>query len=185
MGRSTQFTNAFGDEPRLKFDIRRIVRLVLVVAGLVGDSQMNFNTRTWFGRPINVTGPQFGVDVVLDTSDSGAHYSPEEAIHEIQNRLGAAEIFRKWNDLPQFGIVLPCRAVLLENSWFGETKSENALLEVADEEQVGFAGLPREGAKDRVLRGVDILTFIHEHELEATLPLLRQWCWAGSFRSEQ
>ncbi len=62
----------------------------------------------------------------------------------------------------------PCGFVGLENVRVGEPKAIDALLHVADEKAI--AGGATQRGEDGVLRGVDVLIFVHEDVREPALP---------------
>src|ERR1700744_2732394 len=114
------------------------------------------------------TGTQLRRFIISHPADFLAHDEAENGIYKIKQALATAEIFGQRDDLACRR--MPLAGVVAENFRVGQAETVDALLHIADEETIGDVTIAGKGGNDAVLRRIDVLIFIHEHETKFVAP---------------
>ena len=183
-----KFTQPARDEPRFFpgfFEFRQIViagfivRRPVIASAFESQQQLRARRRIFgeaeFRAVFRRAELQSRPGVVTHTADFLAHEQLKNGIHKTEQALATAKIFGKGNGLTV--AAMPGFGVIAKDFRVGQTKAIDALFYIAHEETVRFRTVASKRLDDFVLRGVDVLIFVHEHEPDFFAPLPGNRCW--------
>ena len=174
-----QLAHPRGHQPRLLLrsgKVGRIIRLRAVIRfGFIAPGQTEVKLHARFpcirGKIFSLfrrAELQSLLRVVIHAPDLLSHQPGEQPVDEIQNRLVTAKIIAQRDDLyPTFA---PLVSVALKDARIGEAKPIDALFHVANQKPVCLPAFAPERTENRVLRLVNILVLVHEHQIQLFAP---------------
>ncbi len=93
----------------------------------------------------------------------------KQVVDNIQKRGAAAKIFIQ-SQHPMVRLILPVTRVALKQLRRGQAEAINALLHVADHEEIGLVAAAAQALEKGVLGSIDVLALVHQHVFEALSP---------------